>query len=513
MTNTSREQRLAPPAGTPPTATLTWAAFVVVLLAYFPGWMRFPIVWLENRSYGFLAAGLCLWLLSKERHRITYEAEVVNAGVPFWGAVASLAWLAAMALEVQVLQLALLPLVLLLWTGGVFGRAALRITAPIAMIFLLAVPLWEVFAGVLQGMTASANSLLVRATSIRAVVEGNYIRFPFGTIEVAESCSGLSYFMTALTVSTAYGQIVLHEWRARCAALVLAASLAIVANWARVFGLVVIGFYSRMQSPLMAEHGTYGWLVFCAALVGFFLCARRMERFDAYLVRRRHVASEDIGVYVGTDEAINSKSRTRRLAFATSSALVGPLLFWVVGTIPAQRAVDPAMEGVNIGAAWTQESSGQSRASWSPAFRGASETRTLNFVRGGQGIQVDRFIYAHPSQRTELISSLNAIAPAKDMISERLAGPLDEGMRLVRQAVIRTPDGPRLVWYWYRVSGVVTSDPTKAKLLELVTFFRRGPPSELIAVSALCQSDGCASAMSALLHFVTGREENSLGAP
>jgi len=513
VTTATREHSLASPTRPLPTGAVTWAAFVVVVLAYLPSWLRFPIVWMENRSYGFLAAGLCIWLVWKHRKRITYEGDVASAAMPFFAAGISLVWLAAMALGVQVLQLALLPFVLLLWIGGVFGPAALRLTAPIAVIFLLGVPVWEVFAGVLQAMTAFANGLFVSLTSIRAVVEGNYIRFPFGTIEVAESCSGLSYFMTALTISTAYGQIVLDEWRARFAAIVLATTLAIVANWCRVFGLVVIGSYSRMQSPLMAEHGTYGWLVFCVALAGFFLFAGRLERYDAHLGRRRkHSAGIVAEQPYATDAGLNP-FRSGRLAIATASALIGPLCYLLIGAIPAQKDVDPAIAGVSGSASWVQLAPAQRRALWSPAFLGASDQRTSVFARGDQQVQIDRFIYPHQSQGTELISSVNAIAPVGELLADRYIGPLDDRMRLVRQAVVRTPGGFRLVWYWYRVAGVSTPNPTKAKLLEFVSFVRRGPPSEMIAVSTTCLEAGCPAALSALRYFVTGGEDELRGAP
>jgi hypothetical protein len=80
---------------------------------------------------------------------------------------------------------------------------------------------------------------------------------------------------------------------------------------------------------------------------------------------------------------------------------------------------------------------------------------------------------------------------------------LDPAGRLrVRQAVVRTPDGPILTWYWYRVGGQDTFMPVHAKVLEIPAFLGRRRGSELIALSAACEPQDCRNAFEALAAFM-----------
>jgi EpsI family protein len=498
---------LRPPSNeaTAPPHAATIAALALVLAAYATSWRRFPSVWMDNRSYGMLAAGLCFWLLWQKRQRFVYEHHGIDPGLTLLSAALSLGWFAATVVNVQVVHLAVLPMILLAWTGAVFGLGALRLAQPVALIFFLAVPVWELLNGPLQWMTAVVNGLLVKAVSLSAVVEGNQIRFPFGTIEVAESCSGLSYFMTALTIATVYGQTMLRHPRARLVAIAVAVSLAVVGNWLRVFGLVLIGSSTRMQSPLMNEHATYGWVIFCATMLGFFAVTRRLERFDVGLgtTERRAADSEAVGSVTGP----HLQAR-RQLVVATAVSLIGPIVYFSLQAFPAAPASEGPAVGIRADASWTPGAPSVESAGapwWVPDYRGAAKRQTVWYARGTEHVQVDRFIYAVQSQGAELVSSENRIASVPNTLAERTVGPLDDQLRIVSEATVRTPDGVRLVWYWYRVAGFETSDPAKAKLLELVAFVGRGPPSELIAASTPCGPSDCREASTTLFAVVAGR--------
>jgi len=487
----------------------TLSALALLLLTYAGSWWRFPLVWMDNRSYGFLAAGFCVSMLWQERDHLTYERGEVNVGLSLLLAGLSLGWFVAMVVNVQLVHLAALPMVLLVWTGVVFGPTALQRTRPIALIFLLAVPVWELLNGPLQWMTAFVNGVLVHMTALSAVVDGNLIRFPFGTIEVAESCAGLSYFMTALTISTVYGHTTLRHSRARAMAIAVAVSLAIVGNWLRVFGLVLVGSHTRMQSPLMSEHATYGWVIFCTTLAGFFAATRRIERFDAALGPEPRMAPADTDAHAdATGLELAAHTPRTRLAVATAVALLGPILYFSLQAIPLAPVSEARAAGIHGGASWTPAAPPPATGGtprWVPAYHGASKRQSTWFARGTERVQVDRFIYAAQSQDAELVSSQNRVASVPNTLAERTVGPLDSDLRIVSESTIRTSEGIRLVWHWYHVAGIETSNPAKAKLLEFVAFVRRGPPSELIAASTPCGPRDCGDARATLFELATGR--------
>src|SRR5690606_37229365 len=44
--------------------------------------------------------------------------------------------------------------------------------------------------------------------------------------------------------------------------LLIAGLLGLIANWIRIFLLILIGYQTKMETPLMADHETFGWVIF-----------------------------------------------------------------------------------------------------------------------------------------------------------------------------------------------------------------------------------------------------------
>jgi EpsI family protein len=280
----------------------------------------------------------------------------------------------------------------------------------------------------------------------------------------------------------------------------------------------------------MADHGTYGWVVFAVALVVFFAVARRLE-WHAHvrgMAVADAVAASDHSGPVPT--RARASSRAAAALAATVVAIAGPAAFgflsmrqttsappvripgvagdgdWAAapvsrpgadGSLDAGNAADPDRDSGAVG---------PRDAGWQPAFQGASERRVSRWMRDGVEVRVDRLIYDVQRQGAELVNSENRIAPDSLLLQAGIVGPLDSAARTVRQAAIRTEEGVRLVWFWYRVAGTDTPSPSRAKLRELLVFGRTAPPSELVAVSTPCGDADCDAATRALYRFVVGRD-------
>jgi EpsI family protein len=119
-------------------------------------------------------------------------------------------------------------------------------------------------------------------------------------------------------------------------------------------------------------------------------------------------------------------------------------------------------------------------------------------IQNGAEIQAVRHYFIDQKQGEELIQNGNAIAPDSLLVVERFVGPIGPSRRIVREAVVRTSEETRVVWYWYRVAGIDTAFPTQAKLLEIIAFFRRSAASELLTLSVECGADDCTDAAIAL---------------
>ena len=205
----------------------------------------------------------------------------------------------------------------------------------------------------------------------------------------------------------------------------------------------------------------------------------------------------------------------KRTVAATALALVGPVVYFVVGALPPVPTGDEGLKELAAGDQWLiAESSSEPSFGWRPGYHGAEYHQSLGFTDGSAYVHGDRFVFIKQAQGAKLVGFPNQIAPRGDILDERLVGPVDPMGRLwIRQAVVRGADGPVLVWYWYRVGGVDTFSPVHAKLLEIPAFLGRLRASELFALGVACEPDNCRLAFQALGGFMGARAFGVSGDP
>lgn len=499
-------------------------ALLLMAVGYASTLASFASTWNEARTHGYVVLALCGWMTVVDRHRYVRSAPVAWP-VTLLAVVVSMGWLVAAIVEIRVVQQFALPVLLVLWLTVLFGERGLRLALPTGLVFLMAVPFWEVLVGPLQWFTVQANSALISLFDLGARVDGQRIHFPFGIIEVAESCAGLSYFMSALTIAVAYSRLFLRSGEGTLVAVAVALLLAIVSNWIRVFGLVLIGYQTQMRSSLMSEHATYGWVIFAIVISVFFVFTAKIERWEAHRVSRLDLWAHDVRA---RPVASSVPVPARVLWQGTAAVLVGPLLYHGVAALPSRGEMGTGLPGL-VTSGWTQTAarvrgndSGASRAqpvaaaasdseggTWIPKYSGFTGARQQHFARNGRQLQVDHIVFLAQRQGAELVGGGNRIA--EEVLRDRLVGPLDVNLRVVREAIVRTPGGARVVWYWYRVAGIETASPARVKLLELLAFLSRRTESELMAVSAPCGQLSCEQATKDIFLLVTGREWSTPG--
>jgi len=479
------------------------AGLAVTILAYGASWRRFPGLWTGDRTHGFAIALLCGWLLWRDRALLTPRGEPVRWAIALVGA-ASMVWMVAMAMSVQAVHLLMAPALLIAWvfaaTGAPTGRAALRIGA----FFMLAMPLWEALLGPLQWLTVLVNRSLIAVTGLPAEVSGTAIKFAAGTLVVAYSCAGLNFLMAGLTLGAAYAGLFVKDGRTQLKIVGLSAAVAILSNWLRVFGLVVIAYVTDMQSSLMQDHVVYGWLVFALSLPVFFLGAGRLERSAPVTGPTASDAGHDTAPAMTVTAAPGGPARQPIVLLATVAALLGPAILYGVQSVPPALAVTPKASGIAWSVVQPVTPPGDG-ARWQAGFRHAGDRRSEFVSSEGKIVQIDRFIYGPQRQGAEMVSYENRVADDSLTLGEGNVGPLDEQARIVREAYVRQGTGVRVVWYWYRTAGVETASPVRAKLLELLAFFSRREASEIVVLSTMCTEPTCVSSRNALFLAASGR--------
>jgi exosortase/archaeosortase family protein len=89
---------------------------------------------------------------------------------------------------------------------------------------------------------------------------------PWGTIVIADGCSGLRYLVIALLI--AYLLCLLNRYPIKISIMVLiiATFLGLITNWIRILIIILIGYYTEMQHSLVRDHEFFGWVLFAGIL-------------------------------------------------------------------------------------------------------------------------------------------------------------------------------------------------------------------------------------------------------
>jgi EpsI family protein len=478
--------------------------FGLTALAFWPTLASFPSTWNASyREHGFFVGALVCYLIWRDGGRILRASRggawyLIPALVALSGV-----WLVAAITSVGVVQQLAFTAIGTGLALAVFGWAARRRILAIGLTFLLALPVWEFLVPLLQRVTTIASGALTKLAGIEAVVGEDYIRISSGTFLVEGGCAGVNYLLGGLVLGAFYAHLFVDRWQTQLKIVALTGAVSIVGNWIRVAVLVFLGEATAMESPYIYDHLWQGWAIFTALMIPAFLVATRIEAGD----RRRHGSGAPNALDAADDDApttVVDPKLPRRASRAAIAAASGPILFLLVGAIPAGSGPAGGLESLGLVDPWRVVDSG-SAVAWRPDYAGVDREVAYTLSDGVDSIALLRQGYLDQRQGDELIQSLNVIAPDSMTVDDRVAGPLGASGRLVREALIRTESEPRVVWYWYRVAGFDTPFAAKAKLLEVLAFFRRTGVAELFTLSVPCAPDDCREAGNVLRRAVGAR--------
>lgn len=189
----------------------------------------------------------------------------------------TIAWFAGHVSNTLFLAQILLPLMYASWIWSAFGRAILFAIAPALMLIYLTIPVWGVLGVPLRLMAVEATSIGLNLLDLPAYIDGYQIHLPKGTVEVAGGCSGQNYLISGLALG-GFAGIYFRNGSKRLQLVAAALCLSIVANWVRIFLLVLVAYYLGQDHPLLYEHSTFGIIVFFAVISPIFLSLRSKGR-------------------------------------------------------------------------------------------------------------------------------------------------------------------------------------------------------------------------------------------
>ena len=434
----------------------------------------------ETYAHGYLAVAIILYLVYRQRASLASLTPCPSFIALFAVAAAGLLWLAALLVDVLLVQIiALLLLVISVIWATVGGRVTRHLLFPL-LIICFALPIWDPLPPVLQEMTTDVVFHVARLVGVPALREGHLITLPAGQLAIDESCSGMSYLLAALTLGMLYAHLNYQGFWPRVLVVMVSGVAAILANMVRVFIVVYVAYKTEMQHPLVDDHFNLGWYLFGGLVVVLVLIETRMLR---------HADRLDRNVSVQNAGPCKRGHLQQVFIFIASITLVasGPAVaWWVEGSSPDVQDVSlefPAGTG-----GWSGPMTTQDR--WLPVYQGAiSGMRT--YGKDGKEIYLYVGYYPVQSQGKELIYYLNRIT--NDEVWRPVKGPNRVAVasnHTVIEQVLESPVGQqRLVWYWYRVAGEPVTKEIEAKVLQLQGLLSGKPQASVVAIAADSGSD------------------------
>ena len=249
----------------------------------------------DNYSHGFFVVPLALYFAWERRRALATAVARPSAGGAALIALSLALWLAGtFGAELFLTRISLIGVVAgTIWF--LWGQEHLRILAfPILFLFLM-IPLpaiiFNQIAFPLQLFASQVGEQVISAAGIPVLRDGNILRLPSRTLEVAEACSGIRSLVSLIMLAVVLGYFTERRTGPRILIALSAVPIAILANAARVAGT---GIAAEWVSPRAADgffHTFSGWLVFIVAFAGLMAVQQAAARVSA----RRHRTAE-VGV-------------------------------------------------------------------------------------------------------------------------------------------------------------------------------------------------------------------------
>ena len=221
-------------------------------------------IWWRSDTYahGMLIVPIALYMIWQRRHTLAQLLPRSNPSGLLLLVLAGIAWLAAYAAEVIVVQqFALVTMVVASVVALLGWQVSWAIAFPLAYLYF-AVPVGEFLTLPLQDFTAWFSVALLRLTGIPVFWEGYQLVLPTAQFEVAEACSGLRYLIASLALGCLYAYLSYRSLWRRLAFVAMALVVPIIANGLRAYGIVMLAYLSDGKIATGVDHIIYGWLFF-----------------------------------------------------------------------------------------------------------------------------------------------------------------------------------------------------------------------------------------------------------
>lgn len=454
------------------------AAFVAFFYPTIEGLFARWIKWDESLSHGLLVNSIFIYLLYKSLPWKANGNSRITSIILFCGlAICSVAWFIFRLANISVLEQSLL--IVLLWclyasSHGLKTAFSYRL---LLLLPIFTIPVWDQLTTPLVNLSGFVVGKMVQLVALPAVIEGNSIFIPFGQIVIADGCSGLRYFEIALALAFIIGLLNNYTERKLIPTLIFAAALGLLANWIRIFILVLIGYESKMESSLMANHEYFGWFVFglmCLPAIYWAPVAKAPSKME----------SSDTG-------------KPTQVILPLFLLALGPALNFFVTATPNQiefkKILHPKAERVS------ERKMPLAILTPEKGFKemGLFESKNLELY-----VQVDQ--YQRQTTADKLVPYIPKLYNSEEwMVIESKNINLTQHAAKLTTFRRKASDHKIVQLQWFEVGSYKATSITTAKLLQIPALLRSENNFKIITLQSSCDNGNCTDARAALTDNAT----------
>ncbi len=451
----------------------------------------------ETFAHGFMILPISLWLIWTRRDLLGPVTPEPALWVALLVIPLGLLWLLAWLVDVAVIQQ--LALVAMMVTGAwaIMGHQLGKVLCFPMFFLFFAVPMGEGLIAPMMEFTATSTVWMIQMTGIPVYREGLFFTLPSGNWSVVEACSGVRYIIASVTVGTLYAYLTYRSWTRRVLFVLVSAIVPVFANTVRAYIIVMLGHMSNMTIATGADHLIYGWVFFGLVIFVLFW-------LGAYF-RQDHLEQATVPAQTSMQHNAGAASNGMLLVTLITTVLltsVAPFIAYTISAHPASTGLaaltfPPAPGALHI--------KSESRWRWSPPAR-VSGQQSAYFERDGETLGL-------------VIQYADGVIDSADVVGSSALFALDDsGWRVVMQdkLSIHGPDGTftvdeaqvrgrsveLLVWSWYLMGDLSTSNNYRAKLQQILARLGMGEIGEYRITVAIPVQTSLAETRSRLQDFI-----------
>ncbi|HTE43404.1 MAG TPA: exosortase [Steroidobacteraceae bacterium] len=386
----------------------------------------------------------------------------------------------------------LLPFAIWLCFAVTIGpRAAKLLAGPIGY-FYFAIPVWAFLLPYLQQGTIFGAKTSMQLAGIPVTVTGIDVRIAEGTFQVMYECAGLRYFIVSLALATLYAMVERMSIVRASILIAIAGIGAVLANWIRVFIVMIAGHVTGMSHYFITEsHEGVGNVVFVFLLGVIFFAARRLQ--GSTVESEPPMPSESVGLAL------------RPALGASAAACIAVALIGVVtaraASITANGLAKPQLLPLPTPHVDSWQGPLPASTNWSPEFAKAQQTVKVAYLRranpgsgsalGTSQVYVYANVFGLQKQSKEMVYYRNTVlAPGKWQRLESKESIASAGGPVLAVGEYQTDQNERwLVGETYVVGGRSTTLGLGAQLLYGFSTLTNPAPAGVIAAAIRCDAD------------------------